>query len=85
MTRKLGTSLITAESKVYISESLTRYKKALFGEVNKLRKRITWKHIWTQKSQIYVKESDKSTVVGINSQEDLDEFKRTIPQRSNQS
>ena len=30
---------ITAESKVYISESLTRYKKELFGEVNKLRKR----------------------------------------------
>ena len=31
---------IAAGSKVYISESLTRYKKGLFGEVNKLRKRI---------------------------------------------
>ena len=31
--------LITAESKVCISESLTRYKKGLYGEVNKLRKR----------------------------------------------
>ena len=30
---------ITAESKVYISESLTRYKKELFDEVNKLRKK----------------------------------------------
>ena len=36
---------ITAESKVYISESLTRYKKGLFGEVNKLRKRFRWKYI----------------------------------------
>jgi len=31
---------ITVESKVYISESLTRYKKGLFSEVNKLRRRI---------------------------------------------
>ena len=30
---------ITAESKVYISESLTRYKKELFDEGNKLRKK----------------------------------------------
>ena len=44
---------ITAESKVYISESLTRYKKELFGEVNKLRKKIRWKHIWTQNSRIW--------------------------------
>ena len=76
---------ITAESKVHISESLTRYKKGLFGEVNKLRKRIRWKHILTQNSRIYVKESDKSTVVGINSYEDLDEFKRNLPPCSNQS
>ena len=60
MTRNLVTPPpdlgITAESKVYISESLTRYKKELFGEVNKLRKKIRWKHIWTQNSRIYVKE-----------------------------
>ena len=66
---------ITAESKVYISESLTRYKKELFGEVNKLRKKIRWKHIWTQNSRIYVKKSDKSTVVVIDSHEALDKFK----------
>ena len=31
---------ITAESIVNISESMTRYKKELFGEVNKMRKKI---------------------------------------------
>ena len=76
---------ITAESNVYISESLTRYKKGLFGEVNKLRKRIRWKHIWTQNSRIYVKESDKSAAEVIDSYEDLDEFKRRHPPRQNQS
>ena len=55
---------ITAESKVYISESLTRHKKGLFGEVNNLRKRIRWKHIWTQNSRIHVKGSDRSTGSG---------------------
>ncbi|CAH3022998.1 unnamed protein product, partial [Porites evermanni] len=72
---------ITAESKVYISESLTR----LFGDVNKLRKKITWKHIWTQNSRIYVKESDKSTVVVIDSYEALDKVKSSPFPRSNQS
>ena len=76
---------ITAGSKVYISEYLTRYKKGLFGEVNKLRKRIRWKHIWTQNSRIYIKESDKSAVMVINSYEDLDEFKNRHPPRHNQS
>ena len=76
---------ITAESKVYISESLTRYKKELFGEVNKLRKKIRWKHIWTQNSRIYVKESDKSTVVVIDAYKALDKFKSSLPPRSNQS
>lgn len=76
---------ITAGSKVYISESLTRYKKGLFGEVNKLRKRIRWKHIWTQNSRIYIKESDRSAVVVIDSYEDLDEFKSRHPPRQNQS
>ena len=75
---------ITAGSKVYISESLTRYKKGLFGEVNKLRKRIRWKHIWTQNSRIYIKESDRSAVVVIDSYEDLDEFKSRHPPRQNQ-
>ena len=77
----LGT---TVESKVYISESLTRYKKGLFGEVNKLRKRIRWKHIWTQNSRIYIKESDRSAVKVINSYEDLDAFKRSHPPHQNQ-
>ena len=31
-----------------------------------------WKDIWTQNSRIYVKESDKSTVVVIDSYEALD-------------
>ena len=77
--------VITAESKVYISESLTRYKKGLFGEVNKRRKRIRWKHLWTQNSRIYVKESEKSAAVVIDSYEDLDEFKSRHTPRQNQS
>ena len=68
---------ITAESKVYISEPLTRYKKELFGEVNKLRKKIRWKHIWTQNSRIYD--------MVIDSYEARDKFKSSLPPRSNQS
>ena len=33
--------------KVYISESLTPTRKKLFGSLNKLKKDLRWKFIWT--------------------------------------
>ena len=43
---------------VYISESLTSTRKKLFGEINKERKCLKWKHIWTQNGRILIKEAD---------------------------
>lgn len=36
---------LTSTEMVYISESLTPYKKRLFGEVNKQKKKLKWKYI----------------------------------------
>lgn len=50
---------VTERVKIYISESLTPFKK-LFGAVNSVKKRLRWKHIWTQNSRIFVKEAERS-------------------------
>ncbi|CAB3985768.1 Hypothetical predicted protein [Paramuricea clavata] len=44
---------------IYVSESLTPYKKRLFASVNKPRKRMKWKYIWTNNARIYIKEGAK--------------------------
>ena len=73
-----GLGLEEEEENVYISESLTRYKKRLFGDVNKLKKNIKWKHIWTQNGRIFLKEAERSKPVVIDSHEDLTDFERTL-------
>ena len=62
-TNELAGVGLEEEVNVYISESLTRYKKQLFGDVNKLKKRIKWKHIWTQNGRIFLEEAERSKPV----------------------
>ena len=49
-----------SDKKVYISESLTPSKKKLFGVVNKLRKKLQWKYIWSNNGRIYLKQAANS-------------------------
>lgn len=67
---------VTAQENIYISESLTPFKKKLFGDVNKVKKRLRWKHIWTQNGRILVKEAERTKPVYIDSYTDLEDFKR---------
>ena len=46
---------LTSTENVFISESLTPYKKQLFGEVIKQRKKLKCKYIWTQNGRIFIK------------------------------
>ena len=66
---------VTERVNIYISESLTPFKK-LFGAVNGVKKRLRWKHIWTQNGRIFVKEAERSKPVYIDSYKDLEDFKR---------
>ena len=66
---------VTERVNIYISESLTPFKK-LFGAVNSVKKRLRWKHIWTQNGRIFVKEAERSKPIYIDSYKDLEDFKR---------
>ena len=67
---------VTKRVNIYISESLTPFKKKLFGAVNNVKNRLRWKHIWTQNGRFFVKEAERSKPMYIDSYKDLEDFKR---------
>ena len=74
-----ATKGVDLNKKIYISESLTPMKKKLFGSVNKLKKELKWKFIWTNHGRIYLKKGeDSSQTHKIDSSEDLENFKKNI-------
>lgn len=77
-TNKLPELGLEEEEKIYISESLTRYKKHLFGDVNNLKKRLRWKHMWTQNGRIFLKEAERSKPVVNYTHEQLADFERSL-------
>ena len=66
--------LAGAEKMVYIGESLTPFRKKLFGAVNKIKKKLEWKFIWTNNGRIYLKQSDSSRSYTFVSGSDLNNF-----------
>lgn len=68
------------ESNVYISESLTSSRINLFCGINKERKPLKWKHIWTQNGRIFIKEADTRRSYSFDSFEDLAKFRSSLRQ-----
>ena len=60
---------LTSTENVYISESLTPYKKQLFSKVNKQKKKLKWKYLWTQSGIIFIKSNENSTTTDSFDQE----------------
>ena len=70
-----------SDKKVYISESLTPSKKKLFGVVNKLRKKLQWKYIWSNNGRIYLKQAANSAkTYKFDSPVDLAKFEALMKQ-----
>lgn len=63
------------EDDLYISESLTQTRKKLFGEVNKMKKQLKWKFIWTFNGRIFIRKADGEQAHAFDCQEDLEKFK----------
>ena len=62
-----ATKGVDLNKKIYISESLTPKKKKLFGSVNKLKKELKWKFIWTNHGRIYLKKGEDTQTHKIDS------------------
>ena len=70
---------LTSTENLYISESLTPYKKQLFSKVNKQKKKLKWKYIWTQSGIIFIKANKNSTTThSFDTLEDLSKFQNEL-------
>ena len=62
------------DSKIFINESLTLYRRRLFGRVNEYKRNNKRKHIWTVNGKIYLRQSDESKVLSFTTSDEFDEF-----------
>ena len=62
-----------------MSTSLTSYKKKLFGDVNKEKKRLKWKFIWTYNGRIFIRNTEDSPAVAFDTADDLAKFQSDHP------
>ena len=70
---------LTSTENLYISESLTPYKKQLFSKVNKQKKKLKWRYIWTQSGIIFIKANENSTTThSFDTLEDLAKFQNEL-------
>lgn len=57
--------------KIYMKARLSRYNQHLMSEARKFRSEHNFKFLWFQNAEILIKESEKSRVIPIRSEEDL--------------
>ena len=70
---------LTSTENLNISESLTSYKKQLFSKVNKQKKKLQWKYIWTQSGIIFITANKNSTTTdSLDTLEDLAKFQNEL-------
>lgn len=60
--------------KVYINESLTPYRKKLFGKICQYKKQHKFKYIWTTNGKIYLKKDDQWHTHTFTTMEEFDAF-----------
>ena len=74
----------TSNNKIHINESLTGYRKQLFGRINDIKRKNNYKYLWTANGngKIMLKAHDSSETKSFVTH---DEFEDCIEQISNNS
>ena len=50
----------TSNNKIQINESLTGYRKQLFGRINDFKRKNNYKYLWTANGKVMLKAQDSS-------------------------
>ena len=69
-------------TKIYINESLTAYRRRLFGKINSFKNTNKWKYLWTTNGTIHLRQTDSSQTFHFDTMEDFEEFAN--PQKDKQ-
>ena len=72
----------TSNSKIYVNESLTGYRKQLFGRINDFKRKNSYKYLWTANGKIMLKALYSSQTKSFVT---IEEFEDYIEQISNNS
>lgn len=73
-------SSVSHNAAIHINESLTPYRKRLFGRILDFKKNCHFKYLWTSNGKIMLRESDTSTTHSFVSFEEFDEFQDSLSQ-----
>ena len=63
-----------SKEKLFINESLTPYRKRLFGKINRFKKDNGFKFLWTQNGKILLKEHESSRTYSFTKESELNTF-----------
>ena len=71
---ELSKSIADRPTKIYINESLTAYRRRLFGKLNTFKNTNKWKYLWTTNGTIHLRQTDSSQTFHFDTMEDFEEF-----------
>lgn len=65
--------------RIHINESLTSYRRRLFGKINQFKKEHNYKYLWTANGKILLKEHEGSKTLGpFTSDVEFEEFLKSL-------
>jgi len=68
-------------SKIYINESLTNYRKRLFGRIKEYKRANYVKYLWTSNGKIMLKVNDVSATEAFTTHEEFEDYLDQISNR----
>lgn len=70
-TKNLG---FQCNSRIFINEELTAFRKELFYLALQKKKELNWKFIWSTNGQILMRKSENSKIIPISNKKDLEKL-----------
>ena len=77
---EMGKSVLS-DNKIHINESLTAYRKRLFGRINAFKKQHNHKFLWTANGKILLRETETSRIVSLSTHEEFEDYLDEINNR----
>jgi hypothetical protein len=65
---------VMSNTRIHINESLTPYRKRLFGRILEFKQESKFKYLWTVNGKIMLRETDDSPTLSFVSHEQFDDF-----------
>ena len=72
---------IFSDNKIHINESLTTYRKRLFGKINTFKQQRNHKFLWTANGKILLRENETSRIVSFSTHEEFEDYLDEINNR----